>query len=154
MLESYKLKKAKAKLELESVNKQLAEIKAKKENERWEQMPQWERNIETEILKDKLGLSESKEHSVKYSAIMAGIWTIIIYGGLVLLFNFLSWSMPSAPSTPAYEPTSATSALNFAISNLTNSFAFEISSIIIDIFIIAIIYIESYHIYRRGYGHF
>ena len=50
MLESYKLKKAKAKLELESVNKQLAEIKAKKENERWEQMPQWERNIETEIV--------------------------------------------------------------------------------------------------------
>ena len=39
MFESYKLKKAKAKLELESVNKQLRDIEIQKEKERWEQMP-------------------------------------------------------------------------------------------------------------------
>jgi hypothetical protein len=41
MFESYKLKKAKAKLELNEVKKQLNEIEAQKEKERWEQMPQY-----------------------------------------------------------------------------------------------------------------
>lgn len=62
MFESYKLKKAKAKLELEDVNKQLKEIEAQKEQKRWEQMPIWQKNIEREILLDKT------RGSKKYSA--------------------------------------------------------------------------------------
>jgi hypothetical protein len=151
MFESYKLKKAKAKLELSEVKKQLNEIEAQKEKERWEQMPQWEKNIETEILRDKLGLSNGKEHSPKYSAIMAGIWTIVIEGAIfAFLYLVFVWSAP--PPEPVYYPGKHSYAVT-ALNSLLNSNEFFIYGIIGLLLSSLYVYIELYYIYRRGYGH-
>jgi Flp pilus assembly protein TadB len=81
MFENYKLKKAKAKLELESVNKQLAEIEAQKEKERWEQMPQWERNIEIEKLR---GSKETRSN--KHVIVISIIWAVFVVGFVTILW--------------------------------------------------------------------
>lgn len=89
MFETYKLKKAKAKLELESVNKQLRDIEIQKEKERWEQMPLWERNIEIEILKEKAGLIEREKRSVAYKLTFSIIETLLVFGFVYLLTGTL-----------------------------------------------------------------
>ena len=150
MFESYKLKKAKAKLELESINKQLNEIEAQKEKERWEQMPQWEKNIESEILRDKLGLSNRKEHTPEYSAIMAGIWLVIISAGVILIYYTIIWtSPPSPPRSPYITHSYAT----VTFSSMFNSLGFKVAFGVIDLLIAIFTYTEIYYIYRRGYGH-
>ena len=150
MFESYKLKKAKAKLELIEVKKQLNEIEAQKEKERWDKMPLWEKNIESEILRDKLGLSNRKEHSPKYSAIMAGIWLVIISAGIMLICYIGIWtSPPSPPRSPYITHSYAT----IAFSSMFNSLGFKVAFGVIDLLIAIFAYIEIYYIYRRGYGH-
>ena len=150
MFESYKLKKAKAKLELEQVKKQLDEIEAQKEKERWDRMPLWERNIETEILLAKYGTPKNKEHSPKYSAIMAGIWLVIISAGIMLIYYTIIWtSPPSPPRSPYITHSYAT----IAFSSMFNSLGFKVAFGVIDLLIAIFAYIEIYYIYRRGYGH-
>ncbi len=61
MFEIYQLKRAKAKLELETVNKQLREINIQKEKERLKNMPNWERNIEIEIMINKMRRAKGKK---------------------------------------------------------------------------------------------
>ena len=80
MFESYKLKKAKAKLELSEVKKQLNEIEAPKEKERWDRMPLWERNIEIEKLKLAAGLIEPERNSVGYRLTISIIEVLFILG--------------------------------------------------------------------------
>lgn len=89
MFEKHKLKKAKAKLELELIKKQLDDIESQKEQERWEKMPLWRKNIEI----DKLRSEPAKEHSVKYSAIMAGICTLL-YGVLGFIAYIVAIPVP------------------------------------------------------------
>ena len=93
MFETYKLKKAKAKLELESVNKQLRDIEIQKEKERWDRMPLWERNIEIENLKEKAGLIEREKKSVAYKLTVAIIETLLILGFAYLIFIGVAGSL-------------------------------------------------------------
>ncbi len=80
MFENYKLKRAKAKLELESINKQLNEIEVKKEKERWEQMPQWEKNIKIEKLR---GSKETRSN--KHVVIISIIWSVFVVSFVAIL---------------------------------------------------------------------
>jgi hypothetical protein len=139
MFESYKLKKAKAKLELESVNKQLNEIEAQKEQERWEQLPQWQKNVETKILLEKAGIPrENKERSAKYAAIMSGIWTTFIWGILysisLMVVSFLSLQTPP---------------------NVSSGPVIEIPTTLLWLPVIGLIgmtYIELFYVFKRGRG--
>ncbi len=144
MFETHRLKKAKAKLELESINKQLDEIESQKEQERWNDMPQWEKNLKTEILIEEMGGS-NKENSTKYSAIMAGIWTVGIYV-LLFFFSFL-FVMPSTSQTHL-------SLLNKVINILFINQGIGLMIMFITISIILMTYLEIYAIYKRGYGYF
>ena len=98
MFETYKLKKAKAKLELESINKQLNEIKAQKEKERWDRMPLWERNIEIEILKEKAGLIEREKKSVAYKLTVSITATLLIFGFIYLIYTVLTGTLGVLPT--------------------------------------------------------
>ncbi|RZD15278.1 MAG: hypothetical protein EVJ47_03130 [Candidatus Acidulodesulfobacterium ferriphilum] len=151
MFESYKLKKAKAKLEINEVKKQLNEIEAQKEKERWDRMPLWERNIKTEMLLAKYSVPKNKEHTPKYSAIMAGIWLVIISGGVILIGDAIIWTMP--PSPP-HSPYITHSYATIAFSSMFNSSGFKVAFGVIDLLIAIFAYIEIYYIYRRGYGHY
>ena len=105
MFESYKLKKAKAKLELESVNKQLNEIEAQKEKERWDRMPLWERNIEIEILKEKAGLIEREKRSVAYKLTVSITATLLIFGFIYLIYTVLAGTSGVSPTETMHLPT-------------------------------------------------
>ena len=95
MFETRKLKKAKSKLELIEVQEKLDKIESEKEKERWGKIPQWERNIETEILRDKLGQNQSERHDTVVLIILASFITIFFLGFAVSLAYFMGTPFPS-----------------------------------------------------------
>lgn len=112
-------------------------------------MPQWEKNIETEILLDKMGVSgENKEHSSKYAAIMAGIWTLFIFG---IIYAAIILLMP--PSAPVAIHQIHQPILNKVLMKVSNNRGVILSAGILNLIMIVYVYIEIYYIYRRGYGH-
>ena len=130
MFENRKLKKAKAKLELIEVQKKLDEIESEKESERWEQMPLWEKNIETEILRGQSG-TDHERYSNIVSIILATLVMILFLGGGVFAIGFLGLAS-SLPST-----------INGWILNLIPLILFG-----------AFFWIEFFSIFSRGYGHY